>query len=69
MGLSRSTFYNASPIATAEVLIRIKMDGRIGVAPLKSAIRGRQPPNGCIHHSGSRFPVCLGGLSHAADRA
>jgi putative transposase len=33
------------------------MDARIAVAALKSAIRGRQPPNGCIHHSdrGSQY--------------
>ena len=27
------------------------IDARIAVAALKSAIRGRQPPKGCIHHS------------------
>ena len=33
------------------------MDARIAIAALKSAIRGRQPPNGCIHHSdrGSQY--------------
>src|ERR1700688_1731419 len=33
------------------------MDARIAVAALKSAIRGRQPPKGCIHHSdrGSQY--------------
>lgn len=33
------------------------MDARIAVAALKSAIRGRQPPEGCIHHSdrGSQY--------------
>jgi putative transposase len=27
------------------------MDARIAIAALKSAIRSRQPPKGCIHHS------------------
>jgi putative transposase len=33
------------------------MDARIAIAALKSAIRGRQPPKGCIHHSdrGSQY--------------
>jgi putative transposase len=33
------------------------MDARIAVAALKSAIRSRQPPKGCIHHSdrGSQY--------------
>jgi putative transposase len=33
------------------------MDARIAVAALKSAIRGRRPPKGCIHHSdrGSQY--------------
>jgi putative transposase len=33
------------------------MDARIAVAALKSAIRGRLPPKGCIHHSdrGSQY--------------
>ena len=33
------------------------MDARIAVAALKAAIRGRQPPKGCIHHSdrGSQY--------------
>jgi putative transposase len=33
------------------------MDARIAVAALKSAIRGRQPPKDCIHHSdrGSQY--------------
>lgn len=33
------------------------MDARIAVAALKSAIRGREPPKGCIHHSdrGSQY--------------
>jgi putative transposase len=33
------------------------MDARIAVAALKSAIRIRQPPKGCIHHSdrGSQY--------------
>jgi putative transposase len=30
------------------------MEARIAVAALKSAIRGRQPPKGCIHHSDSK---------------
>jgi putative transposase len=33
------------------------MDARLAVAALKAAIRARQPPNGCIHHSdrGSQY--------------
>jgi putative transposase len=33
------------------------MDARIAVAALKAAIRGREPPKGCIHHSdrGSQY--------------
>jgi putative transposase len=33
------------------------MDARLAVAALKAAIRTRQPPNGCIHHSdrGSQY--------------
>jgi putative transposase len=33
------------------------MDARIAIAALKAAIRGRQPPKGCIHHSdrGSQY--------------
>jgi putative transposase len=33
------------------------MDARLAVAALKAAIRARQPPKGCIHHSdrGSQY--------------
>jgi putative transposase len=33
------------------------MDARFAIAALKSAIKGRQPPKGCIHHSdrGSQY--------------
>jgi putative transposase len=33
------------------------MDARIAIAALKSAVRGRQPPKGCIHRSdrGSQY--------------
>jgi putative transposase len=35
------------------------MDARIAVAALKAAIRNRQPPKGCIHHSDRRHNTRL----------
>ena len=40
------------------------IDTRLTLAALKAAVRSRQPPRGCIHHSDR--PIRNGGLSQAA---
>jgi putative transposase len=37
--------------------ISLSIDARLAIAALKAAIRARQPPKGCIHHSnrGSQY--------------
>jgi putative transposase len=35
------------------------MDARLAVAALKAAIRARQPPKGCVHHSDRRFHLVI----------
>ena len=53
------------------------MEARVAIAALKSAIRGRQPPKGCIHHSGRgsqyaseahRAPLAEHGLKGSMSR-
>ena len=42
------------------------MEARIAVAALKSAIRSRQPPKGCIHHSDRESQYALEAIVRCA---
>jgi transposase InsO family protein len=58
--LSPSAILDAWSRKVVGYAISRSMDARVAVAALKAAIRSRNPPKGCIHHSvrGSQYVTC-----------